>query len=286
MESYQFYVYCHRKKTDKKCFYIGKGSGNRYKTKQSRNQYWWNIVNKHDFEFEILINGLTEQKAFELEAEFCKQIGYENLCNIREEKGWGGYTQSDETKEKIRKAQIGNTYNLGKKRTDENKSNMSLSKIGKPKPEGFGEKVSKIKLSQNIKMSDEAKQKMSLAKSGNTYSLGKPKSDETKQKICKSMLGKNVGKVRSEETKQHLSKLFTGVKRSEETKQKMSKIATGIPKPKVQKAVLQYDLKNNFIQEWSGIRFAGESLGIAWSNISACCRGIFKTAGGFIWKYK
>ena len=97
-----FYIYCHRKKTDGKCFYIGKGKGNRYKTNQSRNQHWYNIVNKHGFETEILINNISEEKAFELEAYFCNQIGYKNLCNIRTEKGWGGYSQSDETKQKQR----------------------------------------------------------------------------------------------------------------------------------------------------------------------------------------
>ena len=78
-----FYIYCHRKKTNGECFYIGKGKGNRYKTSQNRNQHWKNIVNKHGFEAEILINNISEEKAFELESYFCNQIGYENLCNIR-----------------------------------------------------------------------------------------------------------------------------------------------------------------------------------------------------------
>ncbi len=95
-----FYVYCHRKKTDGKCFYIGKGTRDRYQSKSSRNQHWWNIVNKHDFETEILINNISEQKAFELESYFCTQIGYENLCNIRTENGWGGYTMSESTNQK------------------------------------------------------------------------------------------------------------------------------------------------------------------------------------------
>ena len=138
MESHQFYVYCHRRKTDGKCFYIGKGSGKRYKAKESRNPHWWNIVNKHGFETEILVNNITELKAFELEAEFCKQIGYENLCNIREENGWGGYTQSDETKEKHRLNGLGKKASpetiekqrqkrLGSKRSEETKKKMSES---------------------------------------------------------------------------------------------------------------------------------------------------------------
>ena len=103
MENNRFYIYCHRKKTNGECFYIGKGTGNRYKEKNMRNQYWYNIVNKHNFEAEILINNISEKKAFEYEAYFCKQIGYENLCNIREELGNGGWSHSEETKNKMRK---------------------------------------------------------------------------------------------------------------------------------------------------------------------------------------
>jgi hypothetical protein len=99
----RFYVYSHIRKTDKKCFYIGKGTGRRAWYKLDRNQHWYNTVNKHGFETIILVNNISEEKAFELEASFCKQIGYENLVNINQEKGNGAWTRSEETKEKLRK---------------------------------------------------------------------------------------------------------------------------------------------------------------------------------------
>lgn len=129
MESHQFYVYCHRRKTDGKCFYIGKGSGKRYKAKESRNKHWWNIVNKYGFETEILVNNISEEKAFELEAEFCKQIGYENLCNVREEIGNGGWSHSKETKHKISKSLKGkvDSEEAKIKRSKSLKGNKALS---------------------------------------------------------------------------------------------------------------------------------------------------------------
>jgi group I intron endonuclease len=52
--------------------------------------------------------------------------------------------RSEETKQKISRAQMGNTYNLGKKQTDETKKLKSLAAIGIPKPPGFGNKISSI----------------------------------------------------------------------------------------------------------------------------------------------
>ena len=98
-----FYVYIHQKLTDGKCFYVGKGTGNRYITPQSRNRYWHDIVNKHGFIPKIIINNISEEKAFELESTISRQIGYSNLCNIRKEKGWGGYSHSIESKKKTSK---------------------------------------------------------------------------------------------------------------------------------------------------------------------------------------
>ena len=34
-----------------------------------------------------IVEAESEEKAFELEANFCKQIGYENLVNLNQEKG-------------------------------------------------------------------------------------------------------------------------------------------------------------------------------------------------------
>lgn len=50
------------------------------------------------------------------------------------------------------------------------------------------------------------------------------------------------------------------------------------------RAIKQYDLQGNLIREWDTIKEAEQQLKIY--QISKCCRGKRKTAGGFIWKYK
>lgn len=48
--------------------------------------------------------------------------------------------------------------------------------------------------------------------------------------------------------------------------------------------ICQYDLAMNLIKLWGSIADAEETLKI--KGISKCCRGLRKTSGGFIWKYK
>jgi hypothetical protein len=51
--------------------------------------------------------------------------------------------------------------------------------------------------------------------------------------------------------------------------------------------ILQFDLQNNFIQEWPSIRQAGFKLrGNQGESIRKCLKGLQKTAYGFTWKYK
>lgn len=50
--------------------------------------------------------------------------------------------------------------------------------------------------------------------------------------------------------------------------------------------ILQYDLKNNFIKEYSTIKEAATQNQLFSANIWACAKGKNKTSGGYIWKYK
>jgi hypothetical protein len=123
----RFYVYAHLKQSDGKCFYIGKGTGQRFSRPEFRNKHWKNIVNKHGYKSIILVNNISEQKAFELEDSFIEQIGIENLANIVHEKGWGGHTNPS-----VSKAIKGRVSPMkGKNRTLETKKSIS-SKLQKP----------------------------------------------------------------------------------------------------------------------------------------------------------
>jgi hypothetical protein len=130
MPSNDFYVYCHVKKTDGKCFYIGKGKNNRFKTTYSRNRYWKKVVDQHGFEPIILINGLSEQKAFELESIICEKVGHNNLVNIRKEEGWGGHSHQPETILKLSKPilQYSKSGNFLKKWDGATQASIFLSK--------------------------------------------------------------------------------------------------------------------------------------------------------------
>lgn len=59
-------------------------------------------------------------------------------------------------------------------------------------------------------------------------------------------------------------------------------------KPHLVKAVCQYTKTGEFVKEFFSIREAERSTGIGTSNISNVCNGRYgyKTAGGFIWKWK
>ena len=77
-------------------------------------------------------------------------------------------------------------------------------------------------------------------------------------------------------------------KMSEASKRKISNSRkgqfAGSNNPAARK-VAQYDKNNNLIKVWDYAKEVTEVLGIKNTNISACCNGRIKTAGGFTWKY-
>lgn len=52
------------------------------------------------------------------------------------------------------------------------------------------------------------------------------------------------------------------------------------------KTVLQYNKNGNFINEYPSVREAERITGIKHNNIYRVCKGIKKSTGGFVWKYK
>ena len=55
---------------------------------------------------------------------------------------------------------------------------------------------------------------------------------------------------------------------------------------KTGKKVCQYDLNGDFINEYPSLAEASRSTKTHLTSISNCCRGIYKKAAGYIWKYK
>ena len=128
--------------------------GNRYFT-DSIKKYGW-----EGFSHEVLYEGLTEKEASELERKLIAEYDSTNR-----EKGYnialGGYGResiSDETREKLRKAQLGEkNHNYGKPKSEEVKRKLSESNkrywTEHPRPKG-------------IPRSEETKRKMSESNKG------------------------------------------------------------------------------------------------------------------------
>ena len=50
--------------------------------------------------------------------------------------------------------------------------------------------------------------------------------------------------------------------------------------------ILQYDKQGNLLAEYPSTMEAERQTGVPQSNIIACCKGRYKSAGGYVWRYK
>ena len=103
-------VYRHRRLDTNKIFYIGIGKEEkRAYRKDGRNNYWNNIINKTDYNVEIISKNIDWETACELEIFLISEYGIKNLSNIT----------------------LGGEGNLGNLHSIETKKIMSEKKIGK-----------------------------------------------------------------------------------------------------------------------------------------------------------
>ena len=96
---------------------------------------------------------------------------------------------------------------------------------------------------------------------------------------------------RTEESKKKMSESRTGEKsywygkhHSGETKNKISASLTG-KHNSPQKSVLQFSKEGDFIAEYSSIHEAECKTGCNKGHICECCKGKYKSAGGYVWRY-
>ena len=55
---------------------------------------------------------------------------------------------------------------------------------------------------------------------------------------------------------------------------------------KLSKPVLQYTKSGEFVKEWKSATYVQRTIGYFQNYISYCCNGKYKSAYGYIWKYK
>lgn len=205
-----------------------------------------------NFSFEVLEEAeqskLNEKEIFYIKIYRSneKKFGY-NLTD-----GGTGYRGkfAEEHKQKMSLAKKGEKNPMYKKEvSEETRLKRSLSLKGLKKPESF--KIAMSKIHKGKKLSLETKEKLRNA------NLGRKLTEEQKNKLSKSSLGK---------------------KHTEETKEILKKLKS--------KKVIKKDLQNNILEVYESAKDAQIYTGVNKTNISACCNGRRKNAGGFIWSFE
>ena len=93
---------------------------------------------------------------------------------------------------------------------------------------------------------------------------------------CTAKENMNYGTAKVRRTKSR--KWFYATERIKETARKNGKAAC--------KKVVQSSRDLEFIASYDSVKQAATLLNINASHISECCKGSYKTAGGYVWKYK
>ena len=135
---YKTLVYRHRRLDTFEIFYIGIGSIKRAYLKHGRNKHWNNIVNKTNYQVEIIAENLDWETACELEILLITQYGRVNsgtgkLCNLTDGgEGQLNVIKSEETKRKLKENHARPW--LGRKHTEETKKKKKEVKLGDKNP--------------------------------------------------------------------------------------------------------------------------------------------------------
>ena len=250
-----FFVYLHRKASNGKVFYVGKGCRSRHKSKWNRSKHWQNIVDKHGYTIEIVQTGMQEWWAFELERELILKYRDHGLCNRTDGgEGASGCIASEETKQKL----------LQQRWTDEWRNNIST----KAKARFANPEYKKAHCDRQL------------------IAMNRPK---TKEKLRQKALEQFSNPKAIEANRQKTIAYFSNPKAREHAREKaLQRFDTP------EKRGLHAQAKAVVCVE-TGVVFGTCTLAAEWlrstkgcgdnSQISKVCRGIIKNAYGYTWAY-
>lgn len=247
----KYYVYAWYIKETEEVFYVGKGTGKRYKTRKRENPLFMRIINKYECDVKILKDNMTEKEAFEYEI---KMIAYYRSVSTKmanfldggeNPPKLTGIPKSEEWKKKVREAnKIFHKNNPDvSKRQSENFKAFLQTEEGKK----FAEKSKKARSTEEFKK----KQSEICRKANNTEEYLKRQSEIVKnmwksEEYKDAHMGKNNGRAQGVE---------------------------------------QYSLEGELLNIYETITEASIKTNVCASKISCVCNGKRKTTGGFIWKY-
>jgi hypothetical protein len=155
-------VYRHRRLDTNKIFYIGIGKEEkRAYRKDGRNNYWNNIINKTDYNIEIIAKDIDWEIACELEIFLISEYGIKNLSNITlGGEGNLGNLHSIETKKIMSEKKIGKiTWNKGLKEDKEHieKRRINLIEYYKNNKSHFKDKEFSLEHKNKLSISNSKK---------------------------------------------------------------------------------------------------------------------------------
>lgn len=179
-----FYVYIYYIKKTNEIFYVGKGSKNRFSFKTKRNELFKEILNNNECEVKILVDGLEEKQAYDLEYNLCIELKSLGMAKANIDYGT---KRSEQTIIKLSETKLGNKNPMyGVKQSKET--------IEKRRKKLIGHKVSeetrkKIGLSNGKKVKQIDKQTFKIIKIFDSCSLAEKEMNLSKDKIARVCRG-------------------------------------------------------------------------------------------------
>lgn len=130
-------VYIHKRKLDGMVFYVGISTNYKRPYNKRRGKFWMDYTKKHDYDVEIIREGLSWEAACEVEMDLIskygrRDLGEGQLVNMTNGgDGTLGYIPTEEVRDKLREW----TTNNNPMDNPEFRKKVSLSKIGVARPD-------------------------------------------------------------------------------------------------------------------------------------------------------